>query len=265
MMKVWPPTPHDLHPIKQSGRSAAARPVRPTANPNTGFRFPLTCLRTVGLLLAVFVVSSMCPLAAGEAPAPPATQATNRGDLANRQGWEFRDIEGKDHDPFADESVNLLVVVFISAECPIANYYQPTIKRLATRYSEKGVRFLLFHPDPDITPEELREHAKAFKITSPVFADSEFALARRLEASATPEAFVIARDGSTKYRGRIDNIYAAWGKRRRKPTSHDLRDALDAVLAGKSVASPTTKPIGCYIPLELPAKETASDGEKSPE
>ncbi|MGI9244907.1 MAG: redoxin domain-containing protein [Verrucomicrobiales bacterium] len=221
-------------------------------------RFPLPGMRTGGLILALFFICSMCQPAAGQAPTPPATGEVQRG----RQHWNFTDVEGKEHAPFADESVRFLVVVFIATDCPIANYYQPTINRLAERYREKGVRFLLFHPDPDVTQEKIREHAKAFKISPPVFADTKFALARRLKASATPEAFVIARDGSTKYRGRIDDIYAAWGKRRRKPTSHDLQEALDAVLAGKTVASPTTKPIGCYIPLELPTKDGAAEREK---
>ena len=90
-------------------------------------------------------------------------------------------------------------MVFIATDCPIANYYQPTIRRLAERYEGKGVRFLLFHTDPEVAPEKLKEHAEAFKIASPVFVDADFSLARRLEASTTPEAFVIARDGLTKY------------------------------------------------------------------
>ena len=50
-----------------------------------------------------------------------------------------------------------------------------------------------------------------------------------------------------KYRGRIDNQYAALGKPRRVVTVHDLRDALDAVLAGRPVANPETEAFGCFI------------------
>jgi hypothetical protein len=45
-----------------------------------------------------------------------------------------------------------------------------------------------------------------------------------------------------------DNSYAALGKQRSVVTEHDLRDALDAVLAGRAVAKPEVAPIGCYIP-----------------
>ena len=50
-----------------------------------------------------------------------------------------------------------------------------------------------------------------------------------------------------KYRGRIDNQYASLGHPRRVVTAHDLQDALEAVIAGKPVATPQTDPIGCYI------------------
>ena len=212
-----------------------------------------------GIVKASLFTGSIDQMSAREDPTLPASKEpakeTAKETPSSRQEWRFTDIEGKDHDPFAEQSVRFLVVVLIGADCPVANYCRPRLNRLAHRYKDKGVRFLLFHPDPDVTPEMLKEHAKAFGIESPVFADADFTLARQLEASTVPEAFVVARDGQTKYRGRIDDTYAAWGKKRRAPGSHDLRDALEAVLSGKAVASPTTKAIGCYIPLELADKQ----------
>jgi len=63
-----------------------------------------------------------------------------------------------------------------------------------------------------------------------------------------PEAVVVLADGSIAYRGRIDNFYADYGKPRRMATEHNLRDALDAVLARKAVERPSTTPVGCFIP-----------------
>ena len=59
------------------------------------------------------------------------------------------------------------------------------------------------------------------------------AIAERAKATVTPQAVVVGPGGIVKYRGRIDNQYAALGKPRRVVTVHDLRDALDAVLAGR--------------------------------
>lgn len=50
-----------------------------------------------------------------------------------------------------------------------------------------------------------------------------------------------------RYRGRIDNLYINIGRTRQQVTSHDLTDALDAVLAGRPVKQPTTEALGCYI------------------
>ena len=62
-----------------------------------------------------------------------------------------------------------------------------------------------------------------------------------------PTAVLIKPDESIAYRGRIDNFYAAIGIQRRIVTEHDLRDALDAVIAGRPVAKRETPPVGCYI------------------
>jgi hypothetical protein len=72
-------------------------------------------------------------------------------------------------------------------------------------------------------------------------------MAKQAKATVTPEAVVIDSKGETRYRGRIDNFYAALGKPRQQVTAHDLRDALDAVLAGRPVPNPETKALGCYI------------------
>ena len=65
--------------------------------------------------------------------------------------------------------------------------------------------------------------------------------------AVTPEVAVVNADGKIVYRGRIDNSFAGLGQSRRTATVHDLREALDATLAGKSAAHPETKAVGCYI------------------
>ena len=68
------------------------------------------------------------------------------------------------------------------------------------------------------------------------------------KAAITPDGGgVSGSDQIDSYRGRIDNFFAAIGKSRRVVTEHDLRDALDAVLAGKPVAKAETPVVGCYI------------------
>jgi hypothetical protein len=53
--------------------------------------------------------------------------------------------------------------------------------------------------------------------------------------------------GKVVYRGRIDDRYVDLGLERPAATTHDLGDALEAVMTGKPVAHPTTQAVGCYI------------------
>jgi len=183
----------------------------------------------IGLLIALTLVSVV-----------ESTPATN-------ERWVFEDVDGRTHEPFNDIKTKAIVVVFVTTDCPIANYYQPTLSRFAKEYAAKGVPFFLCHSDPDRQVEEVREHAKEFKTETPVILDSDQQLAKRLKAKVTPEAFVIDRQGQRVYRGRIDDLYADFGKRRRVPKTQDLKDAIDAFLAGKKIEHAEMKAIGCYI------------------
>ena len=81
----------------------------------------------------------------------------------------------------------------------------------------------------------------------PAAIDGEGKVAKQARASVTPEAVVVDGKGEIRYRGRIDNFYAALGKPRQQVTIHDLSDALDAVLSGKPVVNAETKALGCFI------------------
>jgi len=161
--------------------------------------------------------------------------------------WTWTDIDGAEQTPFADTNTTALVVVFIDVECPVANYFHPTLRRLAAATKERGARFLFVHPDPDRTADSARKHAKDFEVAGAVVLDPEQATAKRLKAEVTPEAFVITPDGKVRYRGRVNDMFVRPAKKRVKPRNHDLQNALEAVLAGKPVPVAETKAIGCYI------------------
>ena len=173
--------------------------------------------------------------------------------------WKFRDLLGNDHDPFQADGAKAIVVVFVTTDCPIANYYQPTLSRMTDEYAPQGVPFFLCHSDPDIEQEAAIKHAEEFKTKATVILDGNQAIAKRLDAKVTPEAFLVDRVGKTLYRGRINDLYADYGKRRSAPRTNDLTDAIDALLAGEPIATAKTKAIGCYIPYPKPDKEKDTD------
>jgi thiol-disulfide isomerase/thioredoxin len=148
-----------------------------------------------------------------------------------------------------------VVLLFLGHDCPVSNGYTPELARIATAYAPKKVAFLAVYPDPDVTPDEAAKHAKEYALPCPSVLDRKLVLAARTGATVKPEAVVLSPKGEVLYRGRIDDRYIALGKKRAEPTTHDLRNAIDAVLAGKPVPTPRTQAIGCDIDFPSPPKK----------
>ena len=159
----------------------------------------------------------------------------------------FTDIKGKNHMPFASAKTKAVVFVFLLRDCPVSNVYSPEITRIHKEYSKKGVALYLVHPDRDTDTKSALAHASEYKLTAPVVLDHDHKLTRLAKAEVTPEAAVFDAQRRLLYRGRIDNLYADFGKKRFNPTRRDLRDTLNALLAGKRLAKRTTEAVGCYI------------------
>jgi peroxiredoxin len=163
----------------------------------------------------------------------------------------LKDVEGRSHTPLSQPGKKAVALIFLMPDCPIANYYAPEISRICQEYGEKGVACFLVHVDPDVTAAQAARHARSHGLKGTVLLDPRHELARKAGVTIAPEACVFTPSGSLAYRGRIDDIYVDYGKRRAAPSKRDLRDALDAVLAGKKVAAPVTKAIGCLLPEPL--------------
>ena len=88
----------------------------------------------------------------------------------------------------------------------------------------------------------------------PFVKDFDATCARALGVTRTPECAVLDADRKLRYRGRIDDQYRPTGSRS-EPTTHELRDALDAVLAKKEVPVTTTPVDGCPITRPEPPGE----------
>jgi mono/diheme cytochrome c family protein len=132
--------------------------------------------------------------------------------------------------------------VFLSVHCPIANGYSARIAALAGRYAPAGVRFVGVYDDAVATAEDAVRHARSHGLSFPVLFDADGSRARRWGAAVTPEAVVVDRAGTVRYRGRIDDSGDP-----SLVASHDLRDALTALLEGRPVPHPETRAFGCAI------------------
>lgn len=162
---------------------------------------------------------------------------------------ELPALDGQKHAPLvvAGEK-KAAVLFFVSPFCSTTKAFMKEINAIAADYADK-VAVYVVHSDPEITKEVAMEHTviSEVKATTTVLLDKEQTLAKQVQARITPEAVVVGADGKTLYKGRINDLYLGPTKRQRAATTKDLRDALDAVLAGKPVAEPQAEAQGCKI------------------
>jgi len=159
-----------------------------------------------------------------------------------------RDLDDRPLDPLAASDARATVLVFTDPECPIANAFAPELARLFAEFAPRGVRFYLVYADGSRSAADVSAHVAGFAHPMPAVRDPEHELVRRSGATRTPEACVFLPEGELVYRGRIDDRYVDFGKQRAAPTTRDLRDALEAVLAGDAPVRPWAPAIGCTIP-----------------
>ena len=171
----------------------------------------------------------------------------------DRAVLQFRDLDGRTVALFAPGG-RASAVFFVATDCPVSNSYAPEIQRVCREYGPRGVECSLIYEDVDTHPsvayldQLVRSHLHEYGYRGfTAVVDRDRAAATHVKATVTPQVFVIDRSGGVRYHGRIDNLYAALGTTRQQVTSHDLRDALDAVLAGGKVPHPETEALGCFI------------------
>ena len=159
----------------------------------------------------------------------------------------LRDTNGTPHQAAEWTGARIAVLFFVTIDCPVANSYVPEMNRLHDRFSPRGVRFYAVQADVTIAENEVARYARDYRYSFPLLLDPRQQLVDFTGASITPQVAVLAPGGRLAYLGRIDDRVADFGSERYQATVHDLADALEAGLAGKRVAHPTTHSIGCAI------------------
>ena len=141
------------------------------------------------------------------------------------------------------------VVMFICNHCPYVKHINPELVRLANDYQSKGISFVAISSndivaEPEDAPEEMKKTALALNDPFTYLFDETQHTAKAYDAACTPDFFVFDKNLKLAYRGQLDDSRPS----NNVPLSgKDIREALDALLAAKSV-SPRQRPsIGCNI------------------
>jgi peroxiredoxin len=164
--------------------------------------------------------------------------------------FQLRDTQGALHTQAEFANHKAIVLFFTTTDCPIANSYVPEMNRIHDAYAARSVLFFAVQTDLTIPAADVVKYATDFRYTYPLLFDPKQQLVHWTGAATTPQAAILAPDGKLLYLGRVDNRVEDFGKQRLQPTVLDLRDSLDAVLAGKPVPHATTKSVGCAITLK---------------
>ncbi len=141
------------------------------------------------------------------------------------------------------------LVMFICNHCPYVLHVNDELVRIAKEYQPKGISFIAISSNdvenyPQDGPELMKEQAKKVGYTFPYLYDETQDVARAYDAACTPDLFLFDQELKCVYRGQVDDSRP---KNDKPVTGKDLRNALDAVLAGKEIPEPQIPSIGCNI------------------
>lgn len=169
--------------------------------------------------------------------------------------FDLPGVDGKRYALKDFASSKVLLVLFNTVHCPTSQKYEERIGRLVGDYRDKGVGVAVISPsdplavrpdelgytDLDDSFESMKLRAKDRKYNYPFLYDGETqAASRAYGPAATPHAFLFDSERKLRYAGRIDDNDAP-----ERVKSHDLRNAIEALLQGRDVPVAQTRPRGC--------------------
>jgi hypothetical protein len=185
---------------------------------------------------------------------PAAVRAEDATRIGDRVGkLRFTDIRylPRTLDDFGPRKA--FVLVFTNTSCPVARRYLPVLQALSRDYLAGDVQFLAVNAAEEDSIIAMAAQAVQYEVEFPFVKDAGGACARALGVRRTPEVAVLDGERRLRYRGRVDDMHRLGGTRA-TPSRRDLKEALDAVLAGREVTVPETEVDGCPITFPQPRK-----------
>ena len=236
------------------------------------------CLAAVlaGALLAPASAQEGKKKAPGKAAAknglPPDATELKLGDRA--PDFKLLGIDGKTYTLADFKAAPVLMVVFLSNHCPYSHAAETRLLPLAREFKDKGLDVVAINPNsPDglsvvelgyskysDSYEEMKLYAKEAGFPFPYLNDGDAQVAAKAYGClATPHVFHFDRERKLRYVGWVDDSRFEDLK---SVTSHDARNAIVEMLAGKPVTVPSTKVMGCSTKWNSKQGEVAKIDER---
>jgi peroxiredoxin len=162
--------------------------------------------------------------------------------------FDLPGVDGNNYSLSSFSQAKLLIVVFSCNHCPYVVGSEDRMNALCGDYAPRGVAMIAInsneienHPTDSIEHMIARAEEKGFQFA--YVRDDSQDIAKAYGALRTPHYYVFDTDRKLRYTGRMDDGPRQPGTE----TTHELRDALDALLAGQQPPEPITNPIGCNV------------------
>jgi peroxiredoxin len=194
-------------------------------------------LSATALLLAL-AFTAACATKASDTPNAKAALAIG----AAAPDFTLPDADGRAHSLDSLKGKSGTLILFVATKCPVSNAYNARMQKLADDYPARGVNVVGINSNYSEPAAEVKQHAATNGLSFTILKDAGNQIADRYDAQVTPEAYLLDASGKLVYHGRIDN-----SKSGDSITSTELRDAIEAVLAGKPVEKAEAKAFGCSI------------------
>jgi len=142
-----------------------------------------------------------------------------------------------------------LLIAFICNHCPYVKHIAPAFAQLAEESQKQGVGVVAINSNDfehyqDDSPAKMKEEIALRGYTFPYLVDQSQQIAKAYRAACTPDFYLFDADRKLVYRGQMDASRPGNGL---PITGKDLRDAIEAVLAGQPVSKDPRPSIGCNI------------------
>jgi peroxiredoxin len=206
----------------------------------------MPCRRSLALLVVALAAGPVLPASAAEVKV---------GDTVD--GLTFTDSHYLPRSLADFPGAKAFVLAFTSTGCPVVQRYLPVLRGLEGEFRDRGVRVLAVDADADDSVTAVAAQAVEYDMAFPIVKDFDGSCARALGVRRTATAAVLDGRRRLRYRGRVDDQYRLAGTRA-AAEHHELRDAVEAVLAGRDVPVAETPVDGCPITFpEPPARNPA--------
>lgn len=163
--------------------------------------------------------------------------------------FRLRDLDGKAVTSNDFTTAKGVLVAFVCPHCPYVRHIRTDFARLASEVQQRGIAVVAINSNdvatfPEDSPEGMRQEVKEAGYTFPYLYDETQDVAKAFRAACTPDFFLFDGQQRLVYRGQFDDSRPQGGT---PVTGRDLREAVEALLAGQPISPDQRPSLGCNI------------------